>query len=154
MKNSSTLLLKGALILIGVTMLAFCIFALPAGIMDDNIGMYRPILIGMYIPIIPFFIALFQAWVLLTYIDKNEAFSELSVKALKKIKNCAVVITLLYAAGMPYIYKVANADDAPGVVAIGLTIIFMSFVVATFAAVLEKLVRNAIDIKAENDLTV
>ena len=40
----------------------------------------------MYVAAIPFFVALYQAFKLLSYIDKNQAFSELSVKALKKIK--------------------------------------------------------------------
>jgi hypothetical protein len=90
----------------------------------------------------------------LVYIDKHQAFSELSVAALRKIKYCAVTISALYAAGMPWIFRVADMDDAPGVVAIALTIIFASLVVSTFAGVLQKLVQNAMEIKSENDLTV
>jgi capsular polysaccharide biosynthesis protein len=45
-------------------------------------------------------------------------------------------------------------DDAPGAIVIGLVIIFASIVIAVFAAVLEKLLRTAIDIKSENDLTI
>ncbi|MDM5326781.1 helix-turn-helix domain-containing protein [Neobacillus sp. CF12] len=43
----------------------------------------------MYVSAIPFYFALYQAFTLLSYIDKNKAFSEISVKALKKIKNYA-----------------------------------------------------------------
>jgi ABC-type nitrate/sulfonate/bicarbonate transport system permease component len=56
--------------------------------------------------------------------------------------------------GMPLYYLVAGADDAPGIILIGLVIIFASIVIAVFAAVLEKLLKKAIDIKAENDLTI
>ena len=56
--------------------------------------------------------------------------------------------------GMPLIYYAAEVDDAPGLILIGMVIIFASFVVAVFAAVLQKLLKNAIDIKSENDLTV
>jgi capsular polysaccharide biosynthesis protein len=35
-----------------------------------------------------------------------------------------------------------------------MVIIFASLVIAVFAAVLQKLIKNAIDIKSENDLTV
>jgi len=115
---------------------------------------YDPILLGMYVPAIPFFIALYQAWKLLSYIDKNKAFSDLSVKALKNIKYCAITISALYAAGIPYIFYVADKDDAPGVAAMGLVIIFASVVIAAFAALLQKLLQNAIEIKSENDLTV
>ena len=154
MKKGSTLILKGAVVVIGLIVLALCIFALPAGIASDNTGDYRPILLAMYVTAIPLYVALYQTLKHLGYIDKNKAFSELSVKALKNIKYCALVISGMYAAGMPYIYMVADQDDAPGVVALGLIIVFASAVIATATGVLQSLVQNAIDIKAENDLTV
>lgn len=87
-------------------------------------------------------------------LDKNNAFSELSVRALKIIKYCAFTISILYTASLPFLYFIADEDDAPGLIVIGLVIIFASIVVAVFAAVLQKLLNNAIDIKSENDLTV
>ena len=154
MKQGSTLVLKGVIILIGMAVLALCIFVLPRGIGSDRTGDYRPILLGMYVTAVPLFFALFQTLKLLKYIDMNTAFSELSVKALKYIKYCAITISVMYAAGMPYIYLVADRDDAPGVVALGFVIIFASIVVAIFAAVLQKLLEEALAIKSENDLTV
>jgi hypothetical protein len=154
MKQISTFFLKGAVILIGLVTLAVCIFGLPQIIGSFSLGGYDPILLGIYITVIPFFIALFQALKLLNYVDKNRAFSEATIKALNVIKYCAIVIGAMYAAGMPYIFQVADKDDAPGVVLIGLVITGASFVVATFMAVLQKLLQNAIDIKRENDLTV
>ena len=112
------------------------------------------VLIDLYASAIPFYFALYQAFKLLSYIDKNKAFSELSVKALKKIKYCAITISILYVLGMPLFYLIAEKDDAPGVIVIGLVIIFASMVIAVFAAVLQKLLQEAIDIKSENDLTV
>lgn len=60
----------------------------------------------------------------------------------------------MYVAILPFLYLMADQDDAPGIVAIGLVITFGSIVIAVFAAVLQKLLQNAIDIKSENDLTV
>lgn len=154
MQSGSTIILRGAVSLIALITLAMCVFALPAGIASDQTDYYRPILIGMYLPAVPFFLALYQTLKLLGYIDKNQAFSALSAKALMIIKYCALTITGLYAAGMPYIYYAAEEDDAPGVILIGLVIIFASFVIATAAAVLQKLVQHAVAIKSENDLTV
>lgn len=154
MKQGSTLVLKGVVILIGSVVLAVCVFALPPTIGSIDLGGYDPILLGLYVPAMPFFFALYQALKLLSYINKNKAFSDLSVKALKKIKYCAGLISAMFTAGMPYIVYVADKDDAPGVVAIGLIIIFASIVIATFAAVLQKLLKDALDIKKENDLTV
>ncbi|GEL77158.1 hypothetical protein TMU01_13930 [Tenuibacillus multivorans] len=108
----------------------------------------------MYVSVIPFFVALYQAFKLLSYIDKNQAFSELSVKALKKIKFCAITISGLYILMMPFVYLIAELDDAPGLIIIGMIPIFASTVIAVFAAVLKKLLQEAIDIKSENDLIV
>jgi hypothetical protein len=154
MRRGSTLFLKGVIVLLGIAVLILCIFVLPRTIGSIEAGGYDPILIGMYVPAIPFFFALYQTLKLLSYIDKNRAFSNLSVEALKSIKYCAVAISALYAIGMPYIFYVADKDDAPGVVALGFVIIFASIAVATFAAVLQKLLQDALDIKSENDLTV
>ncbi|TWJ96497.1 hypothetical protein CHCC20487_0827 [Bacillus licheniformis] len=108
----------------------------------------------LYAAAIPFYFALYQAFKLLSYIDQNKAFSELSVRALKNIKYCAITISILFAAGMPLFYLIAEMDDAPGIILIGLVLIFASMVIAVFAAVLQRLLQEAIDIKSENDLTV
>jgi hypothetical protein len=155
-----TLFLKIAVFLIGAPILALCVFGLPSLAMNAAeggpkwaYGLYG-ILVIMYLSAIPFFTALFQAFKLLNYIDQNKAFSEIAVKALRKIRNCAIAIVILYTVGMPLFYFLAEVDDAPGIILIGMVIIFASTVIAVFAAVLQKLLKNAIDIKSENDLTV
>lgn len=62
----------------------------------------------------------------------------------------------MFAGGRSAIHSipVADADDAPGVVLIGMAITFAPIAIVVFAAVLQKLLKNAIDIKSENDLTV
>ncbi len=154
MERGSTNFLRLAIIIIAAAALAVAIFALPAGIRSDQTGYYRPIFIAMYLPAIPFFVALYKGWKILGYIDRNIAFSESSIQALKNIKYSAFTISGMYAAGMPYIFQAGDKDDAPGVVAIGLVIIFAAFVIAIFAAVLQKLIQRGLDIKSENDLTV
>ncbi|UOK59644.1 DUF2975 domain-containing protein [Bacillus sp. OVS6] len=158
MKHGSTLFLKIAVFLIGTPVLALCIFGLPwlanNPANPDYAHILYPILIGMYVSAIPFYIALYKAFKLLSYIDKNQAFSELSVKALKKIKFCAMTISGLYVVIMPFVFLVADLDDAPGLIIIGMVPIFASMVIAVFAAVLQRLLKEAIDIKSENDLIV
>ena len=150
MKRCSTIFLKLAVILIGIPVLALCIFWLP-GFANY---LHYPILIGVYATAISFFFALFQALRLLSYIDKNKAFSELSVNALKYIKYCAITISIIYAVLAPFLFPIADADDAPGLVGIPLIIIFASIAIAVFAAVLQRLLQDAIDLKSDNDLTV
>ncbi|WP_282137211.1 DUF2975 domain-containing protein [Rossellomorea aquimaris] len=158
MMKRETLFLKIAVFLIGTPVLALCVFGLP-WLAKDAAGselayLINGILVVMYVSAIPFFVALYQAIRLLIYIDKNNAFSELSVKALKNIKYCATTITILYVAGMPLFFLMGEIDDAPGVIVIGMMFIFAPLVIAVFAAVLQKLLKNAIEIKSENDLTV
>ncbi|MBU8569391.1 DUF2975 domain-containing protein [Bacillus subtilis] len=160
MNRMSTIFLKIALVLIGIPILALCIFLVPkianysADIFPNIAYIKYLVFIYLYVTAIPFYLALYQAFKLLSYIDKNKAFSGLSVRALKNIKYCAVTISIFYAAGMPVFYLMAEIDDAPGIIVIGLIIIFASMVIAVFAAVLQKLLKEAIDIKSENDLTV
>ena len=144
----------------GSIVLALCIFALPemwqGGSVEFPMVDYAIFLImmGMYVTAVPFFIALWQTLKLLTYIDQNKAFSELSVKALRNIKRCAAIIAVLYVGGVPLLFPIADAEDAPGMLIIGMIIACAPITVAVFAAVLQKLLQNAIEIKSENDLTV
>jgi len=160
MKRGTTLFLKVAVILIGIPVLALCIFLVPeianfaAELYPDNSYVNYYVFIVLYSSAIPFYFALYQAFKLLNYIDNNKAFSELSVQALKKIKYCAITISSLYVIGMPISYLIAEQDDAPGIIVIGMIMIFASLVIAVFAAVLQKLLKEAIEIKSENDLTV
>lgn len=163
MKQVSTLFLKIIIILIGIPVLALCIFVLPPKLIEA-IGQAANgaalgyivivILIVMYAATIPFYLVLHQTIKLLTYIEKDQAFSGISVTALKKIKNSAKIISCLYAAILPLVYIVAKWDDAPGLVLIGLVMIGASLVIAVFASVLQRLLQKAIEIKEENDLTV
>lgn len=158
MKRCSTIFLRIAVILIGIPVLVLCIFGVPwlanNPVNPDYAHILYPILIGIFVSIIPFFVALYQVLKLLSYIGKNKAFSELSVKALKNIKYCAIAISTLYGVMMPFVYLVAEKDDAPGLIIIGMAPIFASMVIAVFAAVLQRLLQDAIDIKSENDLTI
>ena len=158
MKRGTTLFLKLAVILIGLPVLALSLFGLtwllnnPASTAYDHL--LYPVLIGIYVSVLPFFTALYQTFKLLNHIDKNQAFSNLSVKALKNIKFCALTISGLYLVILPFVFGLAQTDDAPGLVLAGMIPIFASLVIAVFAAVLQRLLQDAINIKKENDLIV
>ncbi|MEJ9231926.1 DUF2975 domain-containing protein [Peribacillus butanolivorans] len=159
MKQVTTLFLKLAVIFIGIPVLALCIFLVPhmanfAAKLYPNIApMKYLVFIVMYGAAVPFYFALYQAFNLLRYIDENTAFSELSVKALMNIKCCAITISGLYVLGSPLLHFIAKKVDPP-IVLMGLIIIFASLVIAVFAAILQRLLQEAINIKSENDLTV
>lgn len=152
--------MRAAVLLIGAGVLALCVFALPAmwrgGSEEFPVASnaFLLIIIGMYATAVPFFIALWQTLKLLGNIDRGQAFSPSSVTALRNIKRCAATIAVLYVGGVPLLVPIAEAEDAPGLVVIGMAIASAPLVVAVFAAVLQKLLQHAMEIKSENDLTV
>jgi len=160
MKRGSTLFLKGGVCLIGLGVLAVCIFWLPgmasrdAAAHPETSYLQYPFLISAYLLALTFFAALYQVLKLLTYIDRNEAFSESSVRAIRSIKYYAMSLGALVIAGMIAGIVILYGEDIAGVISLGLMIMLASGVIATIAAVLQKLLQNAIDIKTENDLTV
>lgn len=158
-QRGSTTFLKGIIFLAGITVLALCIFLVPhignfASKLYPNISPIKYLIfIVMYGSAVSFYLALYQAFNLLRYIDANTVFSELSVKALKYIKWCAIIISGLHVLGAPLFHFITNKMDPPfGIV--GLLIIFASLVIAIFAAVLQRLLQEVTNIKLENDLTV
>lgn len=158
MKKGTTLFLKLAVILIAIPVFVICVFMLYWLFNNPVNSQYAyilyPILTGIYLSVIPFYIALYNAFKLLNYIDENRSFSQISVIALKKIKKCAIIISGLYVLIIPFIFLLADKDDAPGAILMGLVPIFASIVIAVFTAVLQRLLQEAIDIKSENDLTI
>jgi len=158
MKKATKLGLKVTICTIGLTILALCLFLLPdlarsAAEMNPEFSYLRfPVLLGLYITAIPFFLALYQSLKLLDYIECENAFSHLAVSSLGNIKTCAFTIIALYVIGI--IFLVSQNALHPGIALIGFVIIFATIVISFFTAVLQELLKSAIEIKSENDLTV
>lgn len=109
----------------------------------------------MYAASITFFVALYKAFRLLGYIGQNKVFSAKAVGALKNIKYCAIILSaLIVVAGLFIRFTHNKEDDPAGFLAICIVTTFASIVVATAAAIFEKLLQNAVDMKSENDLTI
>ena len=159
MKRISTLFLQLVIALIGIVGLIIMIrLPLTEGRAKnlDLLGVYSdPFILYGYSASIAFFVALYKAIKLLGYIGQNKVFSADSVGALKSIKYCAIVLSILIVLAGLYIRIFHNKDDDPaGFLAICFVTTFASIVVATAAAIFEKILQNAIDMKSENDLTI
>lgn len=160
LKRGSTLFLRLALYGLASIVLLICIFALPnmwVHIPDeypDTTYVFYSILLALYIAAIPFFIAVFKALQLLRYIDKNKAFSTLSARALHHIAYCGVAIAVVFSGMSPFVFVWADSDDAPGLIVVNIMLIGAAITVSVFAAVVGQLLREAIALKRENDLTV
>ncbi|MCF6407282.1 DUF2975 domain-containing protein [Chitinophaga filiformis] len=159
MKRISIIFLQAVVVLIGIVALAILIrVPLTEGRAAtlDLFSIYAdPFILYGYAASIAFFVALYKAFKLLGYIGQNKVFSSNAVKALKSIKYCAIVLSVLIVIAGLYIRISHNKEDDPaGFLAICIVTTFVSAVVATAAAIFEKILQNAIDMKSENDLTI
>lgn len=146
-KQTSTAFLQAVLILIGIGTLTFLIWEPLVEGRNVNATLFEvyfndPFLAYVYASSIAFFLALYQAFTLLTYIGHNNVFSLESVRALRTIKYCAMAIVALSTAPLAYLLIARPGDDIAGGVTMGLFIILVSVITATAAAVFEKLVQK------------
>ena len=159
MKKGSTIFLQVVLVLIGVGVLAGLLrFPLTEG-RAENLDVFHvyadPFILYGYAASIPFFVALYQAFKLLGFIGQNKVFSMRSVKALRTIKYCAMILSASIILAAVYIRIFHAQDDDPaGFIALSIVTTFMCVVIATAATVFEKLLLKAVQMKSENDLTV
>ena len=158
MKRRSTLFLQVVIVLIGIGALTLMIWEPHIEGRNAHATLFEiyfkdPFLAYAYIASIPFFVALYQAFKVLGYAGQNKVFSQAAVKALRTIKYCAIAIIGFVAVGVIFI-MLGNSDDRAGGVFMGILITFGSIVIATAAAMFERILQNAVDIKSENELTV
>jgi hypothetical protein len=161
MKRSSIIFLQIVIVLLGVAALALLLWEPQLEGVNKNrtnfeIYFQDPFLALVYAGSIPFFMALYQAIRALGYVGRNQVFSPEVVKALRTIKYCALTIIGFVVVEEIWILLMNDRDrDNPGApLFMGLLIVFPSIVVATTAAMFERILQNAVDLKSENDLTV
>lgn len=161
MKRNATIFLQFVVVLIGLAALTLLLWEPQIEGVNQhrtNFQIYfqDPFLALVYAGSIPFFIALYQAIKVLGYVGRNNAFSPEVVKALRTIRYCAFAIIGFVVVEVMFIFVMTGGDDEnPGApIFLGILIIFPSIVVATAAAIGERVVQNAVDLKSENDLTV
>jgi hypothetical protein len=159
MKRISTIFLQAVIVLIGIVALAVLIrFPLTEGRAAnlDLLSIYAdPFILYGYAVSIAFFIALYKAFKLLGYIGQNKVFSPDSVASLRSIKYCAIALSIsIVAAGLYVTASHPKDEDPAGFIAICIVATFASIVIATAAAIVERILQNAIDLKSENDLTI
>jgi hypothetical protein len=148
----ATLFLRLVIVLVGIGALAVLLWEPHIEGRNAHATLFEiyfkdPFLAYAYIASIPFFVALYQAFKVLGYAAKNNAFSPDAVKALRTIKFCAIAIVGFVALGEVFIL-LGNSDDRAGGIAIGILIMFGSVVVATAAAVLERILQDGVDLKS------
>ena len=116
-----------------------------------------PFLAIVYVGSIPFFVALYKAIRTLGYVRTNQVLSTKVVNALRTFKYCEFAIIGFVVIEELWIMLLVNESDIdnPGApILLGLLIVLPSIVVATVAAMLERNLQDAVDLKSDNDFTV
>ncbi|MBH8596485.1 DUF2975 domain-containing protein [Thermoactinomyces sp. CICC 10523] len=155
--HGSTTFLKVMIFLIGIAILALCIYWLPemaikdAKVHPDTAYFLIPFLICAYGFCIAFSVALYQAFKLLTNIEKNNAFSESSLQSLNVIKKCAFTVIFFILLGIVSLMVLAKTtgDDAAGPISISLMGILATSIIAAIVDALQKPLKNVLAFKSK-----
>jgi hypothetical protein len=147
MKRGSTIFLQVVILLIGLGVLAFLLWEPHVEGRNANATLFEiyfkdPFLAYAYIGSIAFFVALYQAFKLLGSIRRNEMFSQRSVRTLRTIKYCALVIIGFVAVSVIFMIF-GDRDDRPAGLFMRMIITLPSIVVAIAAAVFERIFSRA-----------
>ena len=146
----NSIFLQVVIVLIGIVAIAILIrFPLTEG-RAANLDLFSiyfdPFILYGYAASIAFFVALYKAFKLLGYIGQNKLFSLNSIKTLKSIKYCAIILSISIVLGGLYISLFHKKEDDPaGFLAICIVSTFVCIVVAASATLFEKLLQSAID---------
>jgi Protein of unknown function (DUF2975) len=150
-KRAATIFLQLAIVILGVCVLAALLWEPTVeGVNAHATTLYQiyfddPFLAYIYFSFVAVFVGLYQAFKLLGYIGRNEAHSQQSVQALRTIKHCAFAFAGFIFAAVAYIFIVVRGtDDIAGGVALGLFMIIASLVIATAAAMFERILGKRI----------
>ena len=156
-RRSSTAFLQAVIVLIGLGALAFLLWEPNVEGVNRHATLAQkyldPFVLYVYIASIPFFVGLYQAIKVLGYAAHNRVISQDGVNALRTIKYCALAVIAFVAISVLFMIG-GDREDRPGGTFMRLLVAFPSIVVATAAAIFERVLQNAVDLKSENDLTV
>ncbi|MGG3564840.1 DUF2975 domain-containing protein [Neobacillus rhizosphaerae] len=154
-KRGSAIFLKVIIFLVGIAVLTLCIYWMPVLTIRDvkahpggDYSIY-PLLVCAYGICIAFSFTLFQVYKLLTFIERNNAFSESSLKSLKVIKKCAftaIFFIMLMIISLKVISSISG-DDSAGPISVSLISILATSIIIAVVDVLQKPLKSFLDKK-------
>lgn len=148
-RHAATLFLKMILLLMTAGVIALYVFAFPGMAERDAVQhpetayLKYPFLISAYVFFVPVLLAFYQAFKLLGYINRGEAFSDSALKSLNIIKFCALAVILFIALGELATILFID-DDITHIITLGIIGALASGAVAAFAGLLRNLLKDAI----------
>ena len=157
MKRGSTIFLQFVIVLVGIGALAFMLWEPHVEGANAHATLFQmyfnSFVAYAFIGSTPFFAALYHAFKVLGCVRQNQTFSQATVNSLRIIKYCALALIGFVAVSVLFMIG-GDREDRPGGLFMRILVTFPSIIVATAAAISERILQNAVEIKSENDLTV
>jgi len=98
----------------------------------------------IYLAFVPFFVALYQGFKILGYARRDEIFLPHSVRAVHIIKYCGLTTAIFILGAVAYLFIfIRDKDDIAGGVFMGGLVILVSAIIATAAAVFERILQKS-----------
>ncbi|MEX1551316.1 DUF2975 domain-containing protein [Enterococcus sp. C50] len=110
--------------------------------------------ISLYLSAIASLLIIYYMYRMLSLVDNDRAFSAMSLIYVRAIFRLTIMEFIVLIGTVPFVYYIADNDDAPGVMIIGLGMLIIPLAVATFVSIIEKLLKNAIELKLDYELTI
>lgn len=149
MRRRSAIFLQTAIVLFGIAVFVFLLWEPLVEGRNAHATLFEvyfndAFLACAYLASIPFFVGLYQAFKLFGDAGRNE-FSRRSLRALRTLKYCALIVLAPVLAGEAYLFIVVRGqDDIAGGVATGIFVAFFSIATAAAAALFERTLQTRI----------
>jgi len=113
-----------------------------------------PIFLAVVVCLVPGLVAVHALWMFLGLVDRDEAFSEGTVRLLRRIRLCfgAMAACLLVSVVAVCLALLPHGSASVPLAWFGGEVV--AVFLFTFAALLERLFSNAVELRQDNELTV
>lgn len=98
--------------------------------------------------------ALIKLAQILRLIEHHQVFLPQTLRYVSAIRKAILVASLTVLFALPFFYRITQLEDAPGLMLLGLGLVFIPFAILILMQIVEDLFKSAIALQSEVDLTV
>lgn len=157
MKRIITIFIQIGIILVGIGALAFLIWEPRVEGVNKHAGLveiyFNFFIVYVYLSSIPFFASLYQAFKVAGYARRDKIVSQAAVKALRTIKDCAMIVIGLVLISLMFMIF-GDPEDRPAGLFMRVFFTFPTIIAAVTAAKFERILRTAVERQSKNDRKV
>lgn len=148
MKKYATMMLRIILILITIFIVTLSVIGMISLIKEPINALYSyilyPIVIFLYLSSVFIYLSFYQTNKFLKLLDNHKVISVDSISIMSKIKVYGLIFAIIYFIALPFFYLLADLDDAPGIIFIGLMMFIGGVIVSLFAEIITKLINEGL----------